>query len=224
MPFDPLNPSVLVDIDVDFLLNECATNVKEKLLDAGFSSRDISTCGMRRPRGRYARYVQEKHQLLFDDKYKFDVALLQHVENLKIWVVDDDSARDWIGQGYGLARMLFYIYGPDRFTATISADASKRSGGKSKIKNPKMEQVIRYFRSEHADASVRDITRFGNFVGSETQFDELGIEVLKSKNEANRITYIFRKIGDDENYEYVTRDSINRLMKVQIDSGLVKFL
>lgn len=114
--------------------------------------------------------------------------------------------------------MHHHSAGPDRVANTISMDQSRRSGGKTKVNNPLMEQVIRHFRAEHSDANVRDITRFGNFVGDERQFDKLKIEILKSRNEANRITYIIKKIGDDENYEYVTRDSLNRRLK-DFESG-----
>lgn len=215
---NPNIPSVNL-IDIDQLLDDSSAEAYQKLLDAGFSKKEIGVCLGDRPWGRYSGYVDDQHPLLFDDMYRWDIAILRHIQSLKSRISGEgQSTRDWISHGYALAWMHFNSAGPDRVKETISQESSRRTKDVQRGRNPFLDKVIRLFRSEYESTTKRDIARFGHFIGEERQFDELGIEVLKSRNEANRITYIIKKIGDDENYEYVTRDSLNRRLK-DFESG-----
>ena len=70
-------------IDINQLLDDSSAEAYQKLLDAGFSKKEIGVCLGDRPWGRYAEYVDNQHPLLFDDMYRWDIAILRHVQNLK---------------------------------------------------------------------------------------------------------------------------------------------
>lgn len=89
------NMSTVQLIDVDQLLLDSLAEAHQKLLDNGFSAKEINVCVNGRPFGRYSAFVDEQHPLLFDYQYRYEVALIQHANNLKNWLsTEGESARE----------------------------------------------------------------------------------------------------------------------------------
>ena len=210
---DSINPSTVQLIDIEYLLDESETDARQKLLDAGFEPCVIDTCVTGQPHGRYMGYVQDEHPLLFNYEYRYDIALLQHIQNLRVWLANKEiPADEWLSHGYALAWMHHHSAGPDRFKKTISLFQTEKAIG-PRSRNPLADKVINDFRKKYEPTTNSNIKRFGQFIGKGRVFDDLNIEVIEARNASKRVIYNFKLPGSKRISETVTRDGIGKKLK-----------
>ena len=210
---DPINPSTVQLIDIEHLLDESESIARQKLLDGGFDPRVIDVCVTGLPFGRYMGYVQDEHPLLFNYEYRYDIALLQHIQNLRVWLTKKEiPADEWLSHGYALAWMHHHSFAPDRYTKTISLFQTEKAKG-PRSRNPLADEVIKLFRGQHVPPANSDIKCFGKFIGKGRVFDDLNIEVIEARNVGKRIIYKFKRPGSKHISESPTKDAIRKKLE-----------
>ena len=210
---DPINPSTVQLIDIEHLLDDSESIARQKLLACGFDPGVIDACVTGKPFGRYMGYVQDEHPLLFNYEYRYDIALLQHIQNLRVWLAKKEiPADEWLSHGYALAWMHHHSTAPDRYTKTISLFQTEKAKG-PRSRNPLADEVIDDFREKHEPPANSDIKCFGRFVGKGRVFDDLNIEVVEARNTGKRIIYKFKLPGSKEIFETISRGRIGIKLK-----------
>ncbi len=210
---DPINTSTVQLIDIEHLLDDSDSDAREKLLKDGFDPRVIDVCVTGKPYGRYMGYVEDQHPLLFDYEYRYDIAILQHVQNLRVWLANKEiPADEWLSHGYALAWMHHHSAGPDRYMETISLSQTEKAIG-PRSRNPLADEVIDDFRNKHEPPGNSNIKCFGRFIGKGQVFDDLNIEVIEARGASNRIVYYFKLPGSKRISEIVARDGIRKKLK-----------
>lgn len=217
---DPINPSTVQLIDIEHLLDDSESIARQKLLDGGFDPRVIDVCVTGLPFGRYMGYVQDEHPLLFNYEYRYDIALLQHIQNLRAWLANEEiPASEWLSHGYALAWLHHHSFAPDRYKKTISLLQTERAKA-PRSRNPLLDEVIRLFRAQHEPPANSDIKCFGKFIGKGRVFDDLNIEVIEARNTGKRIIYNFKRPESKRIAYSTTRQGIStklkRLAKIEL--------
>ena len=215
-PFDPLNPfdPYPAEVaDIEYLLDESEKISYDKLLDAGFTAREIKICVRKKPKSQYLSYRAQEHGLLFDYNYKFEIVILQHVHNIRQWLKEDSTPADeWLSHGYALAWFHHHSAAPDRYKKTISLLQTEKAKGPRK-RNPLLDEVIRLFRAQHEPPANSDIKCFGKFIGKGRVFNDLNIEVIEARNKGKRIIYNFKRPESKRIAYSTTRQGISNKLK-----------
>lgn len=215
-PFNPLNPFdpyPVEVIDIEYYLDESEQIAYKKLQDAGFTAREIKICVNKKLKGQYLSYSAEGHALIFDDNYRFDIAILQHVHNVRHWLKKEGRPMDdWISRGVALAWLHHNSSAPDRYTKTISLFQTKKAKDPRK-RIPLTDEVIKLFRAQHEPPANSDIKCFGKFIGKGRVFNDLNIEVIEARNKGKRIIYKFKHLESKRFSESPTSDAIRKKLE-----------
>lgn len=211
--FYPFDPSPVEVVDIEYLLDESEQISYNKLVDAGFTTREIKICVRKKPKSQYLSYAAQENGLLFDYNYKFEIAILQHVHNIRQWLKEESTPADeWLSHGYALAWLHHHSTAPDRYKKTISLLQTERAKA-PRSRNPLLDEVIRLFRAQHEPPANSDIKCFGKFIGKGRVFDDLNIEVIEARNTGKRIIYKFKRPGSKRTAYSSTREGISKKLK-----------
>ena len=201
-------------IDVNKLLKDSETLSLQKLLDAGFSKREIDTCVNQRPFGHYAAYVEDKHPLLYDHRLRYDLAIIQHARYLKGRLSTlEESARQLVSDGYALAWMHHHSGAVDRFIETVSIEQSRRSADKPKRRKPYTDRLILEFLEEYREPDEQNIKNLHRFLSSGNSFLNGLVKVDCMKDTTNKWFYRISGCHGSNIDETITRDRLRDKLK-----------
>ena len=224
---DLIDPSPVKLIDIEHLLDDSEQDAYNKLLNAGFTKREVKICVRRKPLGQYLSYFEQEHKLLFDDNFRFDTAILQHVHNVRECLKDTSKPADeWVSHGYALAWMTYKSGRPDLDSAIISNEMSRRTKGrKRKRKDMRKKGIEAVLARADVDLWGFGIKAFREYVGQDCKVPALDGHIFISaiEDDYGKITdYAFeyrssneRESSEDSGTIGAIRTAISRLKKTK---------
>ena len=220
MTIDPnsVPPFALAADMIEPLLSDAEVNARKRLIDAGFDESEIDVCVIG-PVDTYFKFMEERHPLLIEARFHYEIMILQHSRNIRNWLDSPEwtggrilKPEEWVSHGYMLGLLQYLSTDPDRVKSFMTARQRGIASG-SRTRNPMADEVIEDFRNKYESPSNQDIKCFGRFIGKGRVFDDLNIEVIEARNASRRIMYHFKLPGSERTYETVTRDGIRKKLK-----------
>ena len=199
---DLIDPSPVKLIDIEHLLDDSEQGAYSKLLDSGFTKREIKICVRRKPLGQYLSYFEQKHPMLFDDYYRFHTTILQHVQNVRQWLKEDcKPADEWMSHGYVLAWLHYKCDRLHLVETVISKEMSRRASNHPRVRKNLPKKAIQLVLGM---ADVKDfgfgMAAFRDQVAEccTIQTSDGEIEITPITSESDRVTrYLFEYRGED---------------------------
>lgn len=185
-------------IDIKAYLKDARKDSVKKLVAQGYSTRDIQVCVSGVPYGKYCRFIEEEHPLLFDDAYRFHIEAVRYADNLENWLANDEhDGEQWLSHGFILGYLQFHAWGPERYAA-MYAQLQSEIARRPRAHNKMSREVIDYFLNLQRIPTDQNIVDFEQFIGESRTIHDIEVDVTAVQNAGGITDYVFEDRNKDK--------------------------